>query len=147
MNGLESLKHVRLEIALSVQIGVLKIELLGRVFGFSRVIGAMADFSGVVLDYGEVKFTDAKGPGTPATKTLTVTRAAGKLKITNVSTSNPNFTAKFETMTPEQQYKVLITFTPPTLRQTKQTETGEMIIKTDDPAEPVLRVQLVARAM
>jgi 2-dehydropantoate 2-reductase len=55
--ALESLRHVRLENALSVQNGVLKNELLARVFGFSRVLGAMADFSGELLANGEVKFT------------------------------------------------------------------------------------------
>jgi 2-dehydropantoate 2-reductase len=43
--ALEALRHLRLENALSVQNGVLKNELLARVFGFSRVLGAMADFS------------------------------------------------------------------------------------------------------
>jgi 2-dehydropantoate 2-reductase len=55
--ALDSLKHIRLENALSVQNGVLKNELLATVFGFSRVIGAMADFSGELLANGEVKFT------------------------------------------------------------------------------------------
>ena len=55
--ALDSLKQVRLENALSVQNGVLKNELLATVFGFSRVIGAMADFSGELLANGEVKFT------------------------------------------------------------------------------------------
>jgi 2-dehydropantoate 2-reductase len=40
-----------------VQNGVLKNELLAAVFGYSRVIGAMADFSGELLGTGEVKFT------------------------------------------------------------------------------------------
>ena len=40
-----------------MQNGVLKNELLARVFGFSRVLGAMADFSGELLANGEVKFT------------------------------------------------------------------------------------------
>jgi hypothetical protein len=100
-----------------------------------------------VLNYGEVKFTDPKGPGTPSTKAITITRSAGKLKIKDVSTSNPNFKAKLETLQPDQQYKISVTFTPPTRKEAKQTETGEMIITTDDPQEPTLRVQLVARAM
>ena len=57
MQSLEALHHVRLDNALSVQNGVLKNELLARVFGFSRVLGAMADFSGELLANGEVKFT------------------------------------------------------------------------------------------
>jgi 2-dehydropantoate 2-reductase len=54
---LDSLRHLRLDNALSVQNGVLKNELLATVFGYSRVIGAMADFSGELLANGEVKFT------------------------------------------------------------------------------------------
>jgi 2-dehydropantoate 2-reductase len=56
-SSLEKLKHLRLENAFSVQNGVLKNELLARVFGYSRVLGAMADFSGELLSNGEVKFT------------------------------------------------------------------------------------------
>ena len=99
-----------------------------------------------VLNYGEVKFTDDKGPGAPSTKTLTVTKSVGKLKITRVDSSNPNFTAALETVTPDQQYRVKVTFTPPARRQTKQTESGQITIRTDDPQEPELKVQLVARA-
>jgi 2-dehydropantoate 2-reductase len=55
--AIESLRHLRLENAFSVQNGVLKNELLARTFGYSRVLGAMADFSGELLANGEVKFT------------------------------------------------------------------------------------------
>jgi 2-dehydropantoate 2-reductase len=56
-HSLDTLKHLRLENAFSVQNGVLKNELLARVFGYSRLLGAMADFSGELLPNGEVKFT------------------------------------------------------------------------------------------
>jgi 2-dehydropantoate 2-reductase len=55
--SLEVLKHLKVETAFSVQNGVMKNELLARVWGFSRVLGAMADFSGELLASGEVKFT------------------------------------------------------------------------------------------
>jgi 2-dehydropantoate 2-reductase len=55
--ALDTLKHVRLDSVFSVQNGVLKNELLAQVFGFSRVLGAMADFSGELLANGEVMFT------------------------------------------------------------------------------------------
>jgi hypothetical protein len=99
-----------------------------------------------VLNYGQVKFGDATGPGAPSTKTLTVTKATGKIKIKDVTLSNPNFKATLETVTPDQQYKVKVVFTPPARKQSKQTESGEMLIHTDDPQEPTLRVQLVARS-
>ncbi len=57
MQSLETLRHLRVDNTFSVQNGVLKNELLARVFGFSRVLGAMADFSGELLANGEVKFT------------------------------------------------------------------------------------------
>jgi 2-dehydropantoate 2-reductase len=55
--NLDTLRHLNLDNAFSVQNGVLKNELLSGVFGFSRVLGAMADFSGELLATGEVKFT------------------------------------------------------------------------------------------
>ena len=55
--NLDTLKHLDVENAFSVQNGVLKNELLATVFGYSRVLGAMADFSGELLANGEVKFT------------------------------------------------------------------------------------------
>jgi 2-dehydropantoate 2-reductase len=54
---LASVGHVRFEAVLSVQNGVLKNELLARVFGPPSVLGAMADFSGELTPSGEVKFT------------------------------------------------------------------------------------------
>jgi 2-dehydropantoate 2-reductase len=54
---LESVAHARFNAVLSVQNGVLKNELLGRVFGPQRVLGAMANFSGELTPSGEVKFT------------------------------------------------------------------------------------------
>jgi 2-dehydropantoate 2-reductase len=55
--ALQALSHLKIDNAFSVQNGVLKNELLAAVFGYSRVIGAMADFSGELLGTGEVKFT------------------------------------------------------------------------------------------
>ena len=79
--ALETLRHVRLDNCLSVQNGVLKNELLARVFGYSRVLGAMADFSGELLANGEVKFTrnvclhigEEKGGVSPRAEDLAVT--------------------------------------------------------------------------
>jgi 2-dehydropantoate 2-reductase len=58
---LASVAHVRLKNALSLQNGVIKDEMLARAFGPSRVLGAMADFSGELLASGEVTFTRNAG--------------------------------------------------------------------------------------
>jgi 2-dehydropantoate 2-reductase len=78
--ALDSLNHLKLDNAFSVQNGVLKNELLARVFGYSRVLGAMADFSGELLANGEVKFTrnvclhigEEKGGVSPRAEALAV---------------------------------------------------------------------------
>jgi 2-dehydropantoate 2-reductase len=58
---LASVAHVRLRNAVSLQNGVSKDEWLAQAFGQSRVLGAMADFSGELLASGEVKFTRNAG--------------------------------------------------------------------------------------
>ena len=100
-----------------------------------------------LLNYGAIKFTDGNGTGTPSTKALTVTKATGEFQIKDVSISNSNFKAVVDPVTPGKQYRLQVTFTPPARNnKERQSETGELIIHTDDPKEPAVRVQLVARA-
>jgi hypothetical protein len=102
--------------------------------------------SPTILNYGAVKFTDNNGPGTPETKAITVTKTAGGFKITDVSINNDSYKAVVDPVMPGQQYRIQVTFTPPVRKTARQTEAGEMIIHTDDPNEPAVRVQLVARS-
>jgi 2-dehydropantoate 2-reductase len=55
--ALASLSHVNVEVALSIQNGPLKDELLAEAFGEERVLGALADTSGELLPDGAVVFT------------------------------------------------------------------------------------------
>jgi 2-dehydropantoate 2-reductase len=55
--ALAALRHVQLDLTLSIQNGPLKNELLAQVFGRERVLGALADTSGELLPSGEVLFT------------------------------------------------------------------------------------------
>jgi 2-dehydropantoate 2-reductase len=55
--ALAALAHAELGVALSIQNGPLKNELLSRAFGARRVLGALADTSGELLAGGEVLFT------------------------------------------------------------------------------------------
>jgi hypothetical protein len=102
--------------------------------------------SPTVLNYGELAFSDKPGQQAPTMKEITLTRAEGSFQIKDVSVSNPNYTAKVNAVTPGLQYRVQVTFTPPVRTQPKQTEAGELVIHTDDPNEPAMRVQLVARS-
>ena len=55
--ALEPLRHARVDLALSVQNGLMKNEQLGAAFGAGRVLGAIADVSGELRAGGEVLFT------------------------------------------------------------------------------------------
>jgi hypothetical protein len=103
--------------------------------------------SPTVLNYGDIAFASEPGKETPTTKEITLTRVDGKFQIKDVTISNPNYKATVDAVTPGQQYRVQVTFTPPLRKQGKQTEAGELVIHTDDPEEPSMRVQLVARSL
>ena len=103
--------------------------------------------SPTVLNYGDVAFTVTEGKETPTTKEITLTRADGKFQIRDVTVTNPHYKAVVNAVTPGQQYRVQVTFTPPLRKDGKQTEAGELVIHTDDPQEPSMRVQLVARSL
>ncbi len=55
--ALATLGHAQFGVTLSIQNGPLKNELLAAAFGASRVLGALADTSGELLESGEVLFT------------------------------------------------------------------------------------------
>jgi 2-dehydropantoate 2-reductase len=57
VEALRPLQHVQLDVALSIQNGPLKNELLAQAFGRERVLGALADTSGELLPGGQVLFT------------------------------------------------------------------------------------------
>jgi hypothetical protein len=100
-----------------------------------------------VLNYGDIAFTSEPGKENPTTKEITLTRVDGTFQIKDVTITNPNYKATVNAVTPGQQYRVQVTFTPPVRKSGKQTEAGELVIHTDDPQEPSMRVQLVARSL
>jgi len=55
--ALAPLRHARLDLAVSIQNGPLKNDLLAQAFGAARVLGALADTSGELLPDGAVLFT------------------------------------------------------------------------------------------
>jgi 2-dehydropantoate 2-reductase len=55
--SLEPLRRAQIDVAFSIQNGVMKNELLAAAYGEERVLGALANTSGELLDSGEVLFT------------------------------------------------------------------------------------------
>ncbi len=99
------------------------------------------------LNYGAVKFGAKGASGEPVTKTVMVLKTDGTFEIKDTVIDNKNFKVTVEPVEPGKQYKVDVTFMPPTKTSSSQREVGELIINTSDPREPALKVHLVARAM
>ena len=100
------------------------------------------------VNFGNVAFGAKDKEATPVTRTVMVIRNSGEgLNVKDVQVDNPNFKASVEPVTPGKQFKVEVTFQPPLKRSPSQRETAELIINTNDPREPMVRVHLVARAM
>ena len=59
--ALDSIKHIQVGSVASIQNGVVKNEQLAQVFGWEKVLGAMAGFSAEVLPTGTVRFTVNQG--------------------------------------------------------------------------------------
>src|SRR6266705_5914425 len=60
-SALASVKHLEVDSVASIQNGVLKNEQLAQTFGWAKVLGAMAAFSGAVLSTGTVRLTVNQG--------------------------------------------------------------------------------------
>ena len=99
------------------------------------------------VNFGNVPFAAKDKTAAPVTRTIMVIKNSGEgLDLKDVKIDNPNFKAKVEPVTPGKQFKVEITFQPPLKKTTVQRETGELIINTNDPREPMVRVHVVAKA-
>ncbi len=100
------------------------------------------------VNFGNVTFGAKDKNATPVTRTIMIIKNSGDgLDVKDVQVDNPNFKAVVAPVTPGKQFKVEVTFSPPLKRSPSQRETGELIINTNDPREPSVRVHLVARAM
>jgi hypothetical protein len=105
------------------------------------------DVAPQMVNFGAVKFAEVAGAGTAVTRGIIVSKASGDFAIKDIRVNNPSFKAWVEPVQDGKQYRVQITFTPPLKTQAVQNETAEMIIHTDDPSEPAIKLQVAARAI
>jgi hypothetical protein len=99
------------------------------------------------LNYGAVRFAKQGEEAAEVKKSVTVIKSVGEFAIQEVEFDSDRYQANVEELVPGKRYKVEVSFQPPAKFQANQREVGEMIIRTNDPKEPTLRVKLVARAM
>jgi hypothetical protein len=98
------------------------------------------------VNFGRLRFPQEK-TGSPVTKTVTVLKPTGNLRIEALEVNNENFKADLEELVPGKRYKLNVTFTPPVMSEPRQRELGELTVFTNDPTEPRVTVRLVARAL
>jgi hypothetical protein len=96
------------------------------------------------VNFGAQKFNDAGGLIKPGLQTIEIFKVDGEFHIKNVDFSTPDYKAQVEVVEPGRRYKVNVTFAP---REKQKNYQGEMIINTDDPQEPSVRVNILARGL
>lgn len=77
-------------------------------------------------------------------KVLTVSKVSGAFQIRDVAFSSTNYEARIEPVEEGKKYKVRVSFHP---EADQKSYVDEMIISTDDPQEPSIRVRLIARGI
>jgi len=100
-----------------------------------------------LVNFGRVRFGADGQDGDVLNKTVTLIRSRGEFAIRDMTVNNNNFEAKVKEEVPGKRYTIDVRFTAPARSRAAQAESGELIIYTDDPSEPHVRVQLVARAL
>ncbi len=93
------------------------------------------------INFGPVKFTPTGALAAPAERSLDVFKVEGVFEIRNVEFSSADYKAEVELLEDGKRYKIKVDFHP---TSKKSNYFDEMIINTNDPQEPSLRVQLLA---
>lgn len=96
------------------------------------------------VNFGPVKFTPAGALAKPAEKSVEIYKVEGVFEIRNVEFSSADYKAEFEPVEVGKRYRIKVAFVP---TSKKANYLDEMIINTNDPQEPSLRIQLVAHGL
>jgi len=100
------------------------------------------------VNFGTVRFGKEGEPAQPITRNVTVVKTTGDFEVRDVTfSSNEFFSAEIEPVRDGKQYTIKVTFHPPVKKRPNQTHVGEMIVHTNDPREPELKVRLTARSI
>lgn len=95
------------------------------------------------LNFGAVR-SDAPLGSNGVEKELTIFKLKGEFNIIDVTFSSDRYSAKIEALEEGKKYRVVVGFRP---GSEQQSYVDEMVINTDDPTEPSIRVRLLARGV
>jgi len=96
------------------------------------------------INFGAVKFSPAGALEKPAEQSLEVMKVEGTFTVKDVTFTAADYKARVETLEAGKRYKVHVDFAPVSK---KKNYYDEMIINTDDPQEPSVRIRLIARGI
>ncbi|UCH82957.1 MAG: hypothetical protein JSW50_10835 [Candidatus Latescibacterota bacterium] len=97
------------------------------------------------VNFGAVRFAEESQTSlSPSEKTLTIFKVNGEFQIRDVEFSSQGYKAEIEPVEDGKRYKIIVHFSP---EEKKKQYHDEMIINTDDPNEPSVRVRLIARGV
>lgn len=91
------------------------------------------------VNFGAVTASNTDG----VEKSIMVTKLTGDFQIRDVTFSNGGYKADVESVEDGKKYRIKVNFHPEVVE--KKSYVDEMIINTDDPQEPSIRVRLIAR--
>lgn len=98
-----------------------------------------------MVNFGRIPFGLTGKDGPKVGRTVTLLKGSGSFEILGIDFDSDRFESSTERLGPGH-YQVRITFTPPTKQAVRQKVEAEMLVRTDDPREPLIRMRLIARA-
>ncbi len=97
-----------------------------------------------IINFGRVQVGGKSQTPKGYQKTITVSKIKGEFKIKHIDFSRDYYSASINPIESGRKYVVRVNFTPDSSRRNYS---DEMIIKTDDPQEPTLKIRLIARTL
>jgi hypothetical protein len=95
-----------------------------------------------ILNFGSVPDPSVTKLEKPIQKTVTIAKNNGQFKIEDITFSTEGYRAKVDPLREGQSYKVTVDFFP---ESGGKNYMGEMVVHTDDPLEPIVKIRLLVR--
>jgi hypothetical protein len=96
-----------------------------------------------IINFGRIPLSEDTGVNR-LEKTITVSKVKGEFSIKNISFTNDYYTASYQALEEGKRYTITVKFNPD---QVRRRYSDQMIISTDDPHEPVVKIRLLARTI
>lgn len=98
----------------------------------------------IIVQPSTLNFGNVRPSPAGVEKTITVSKVLGDFQIRDVAFSSDHYEASVEPVEAGKKYKVRVNFHP---GNEQKSYVDEMIINTNDPQEPSIRVRLIARGV